>query len=280
MTPLQMHPRGLVGGVLENVRAAEDAGLDAVFVPDHLMQNAIGGGSDSPMFEAYTLLGALAMATTRVHLGAFVTPVTIRPPAVLAKMVTTLDVLSGGRAILGLGAGWDEAEHRSFGLDFPTIASRMDALSDTLEICGAMMPGPPVSVSGRVHQIHEARNVPSAIGGRVLVMVGGAGERRLLPLAVEHADIWNLGIRDLDVSRAKVAVVNRLCDEMGRERSTLVRTACIAMPWGRDELRRKLDEFDEIGMDGVVIADAVADPRLVEECGRTLVEHYSGRPDQ
>src|ERR1700722_10887885 len=120
------------------VAAAEAAGFDAVSLPDHVLQNNVGGGPSSPMFEAYTLLGALAVRTTSARLFALVSPVTLRNPALLAKSVTTLDVISGGWAVLGIGAGWDAAEHAAYGVPFPCVAERMDRLDEALGVCRSL----------------------------------------------------------------------------------------------------------------------------------------------
>lgn len=124
-------------------RLAEESGFDAISVPDHVHQNDIGGGPASPMFEAYTVLGALATATSTARLFALVSPVTLRAPGLLAKAVTSVDVISDGRAVLGVGAGWDVDEHEAYGIGFPGLRERFDRLDEELAICRALLREPP-----------------------------------------------------------------------------------------------------------------------------------------
>ncbi|MTB28528.1 MAG: LLM class flavin-dependent oxidoreductase, partial [Actinobacteria bacterium] len=157
---------------------AEQAGFDAISVPDHLHQNGTGGGPQSPMFEAYTMLGALAMRTTKVKLFALVSPVTLRNPGLLAKAVTSLDVISAGRAILGLGAAWDVDEHAAFGVDFPSTGERMDRLDEALSVCKSLMTNEQSTFAGRHYSVADAYNSPRPIRGSIPVLVGGGGEKR------------------------------------------------------------------------------------------------------
>ena len=147
------------------VRAAEAAGFDAVSVPDHVHQNQVGGGPDSPMFDAYTLLGALAMRTATVRLFALVSPVTLRHPGLLAKAVTALDVLSRGRAVLGIGAGWDVAESEAYGISFPSAGERFDRLEEALAICDALLTEGRATFSGKFYD-HAGRAELTAAGAR------------------------------------------------------------------------------------------------------------------
>src|ERR1700744_2589268 len=128
--------------LVEAALVAEEAGFDAISVPDHVHQNQVGGGPASPMFEAYTVLGALALATSSAALFSLVSPVTLRTPGLLAKAVTSVDVISGGRAVLGVGAGWDVAEHQAYGIDFPGLRERFDRLAEEMAITPALLRGP------------------------------------------------------------------------------------------------------------------------------------------
>src|SRR5438876_9482438 len=149
--------------VVENAKAAERAGFDLVTVMDHLYQIRGIGPETEPMMEAYTTLSALATQTSRVKLGTLVTGVTYRNPALLAKMVTTLDVISKGRAILGVGAAWNEDEHRGYGFEFPPIARRMDRLDEALTIARLMFTEERPSFEGKYYRIDRAVNVPRPI---------------------------------------------------------------------------------------------------------------------
>jgi F420-dependent oxidoreductase-like protein len=210
--------------VVELALAAEAAGFDAVTVMDHLYQLPGIGPEEEPMLEAYTTLGALAARTARIRLATLVTGVTYRNPALLAKMVTTLDVISGGRAILGIGAAWNESEHAGYGFDFPPIGERMDRLDEALTICRLMFTQERPSFEGRHHRIERAINSPRPVQpGGPRILVGGGGERRTLRLVARHADMshwWGT----LDELKRKNEVLLRHCEAEGRDPSTIVRT--------------------------------------------------------
>src|SRR5437870_2548437 len=153
---------------------AEESGFDSVWVMDHLHQIGVVGPETDPMLEGYTLLAGLAARTRRVGLGTMVTGVTYRNPALLAKIVTTLDVISAGRAILGIGAAWNEGEHLAYGYDFPAVVERFERLEDALNICRLMFSPEPAPVySGRRHSIAGALNNPKPLRGRIPILIGG-----------------------------------------------------------------------------------------------------------
>ena len=211
--------------VVTLAQAAEAAGFDAVTVMDHFYQIGGVGPPDEPMLEAYTTLGALAARTTRVRLATLVTGVTYRNPALLAKMATTLDVISKGRAIFGIGAAWNEAEHTGYGFEFPPIGERMDRLDEALTICRKMFTEERPSFAGKHYRIDQALNSPRPIQpGGPRVLIGGGGERRTLRLVARHGDIshwWGT----LDVLKHKSEVLERHCEAEGRDPSTILRTA-------------------------------------------------------
>ena len=211
--------------IVEQARAAEDAGFSLVTVMDHLYQiHGIGPVTD-PMLEGWSTLAALARETTRVRLGTLVTGVTYRNPALLAKTATTLDVISGGRAILGLGAAWNEEEHIGYGFDFPPIRERMDRLDEALTIIRAMFTQDRPSFEGRHYRIDQARNVPRPVQpGGPRILVGGGGEQRTLKIAAKHADITHWFPLGLDALRHKNEVLEGYCEEIGRDPSTIERT--------------------------------------------------------
>src|SRR5580658_3402742 len=172
---------------------AESVGFDSVWVMDHLFQIPGIGDVDEPMFEAYSLLGGLAARTQKARLGAMVTGVTYRNPALLAKEVTALDVLSGGRAVLGIGAAWFEAEHEGLGFDFPPLSERFDRLEEALIICRSMFTEDAPSFEGRFYRIKGAVNRPRPVhGAGPPILIGGGGERRTLRLVARYADACNL----------------------------------------------------------------------------------------
>ncbi len=216
--------RPLFDRVADNVRAAEAAGFDLVTVMDHFYQIAGIGPETLPMLEAYTTLGALATITTRVKLGALVSGVTYRNPALLAKQIATLDTISNGRAVLGLGAAWNESEHIGYGFDFPPIGERLDRLEEALEVCRLMLTQVRPSFSGRFYRIERALNVPRPVqAGGPPVIVGGGGERRTLRLVAKYADIGNLD-GSLEELKRKLEIFDEHCRAVGRNRADVVMT--------------------------------------------------------
>jgi F420-dependent oxidoreductase-like protein len=214
----------LFARVSEIAVTAEESGFDSVWVMDHVYRITTVGPRSDPMFEAYTLLGALAARTSKVSLGTMVTGVTYRNPALLAKEVTTLDVISSGRAILGIGAAWNEDEHDGYGFDFPPVGERLDRLEEALQICRLMFTEESPSFTGEHYRIHEALNVPRPIRpDGIPILVGGGGERRLLALVARYADASNL-FGDLDTIRHKLALLDRHCEAIGRDPATITKT--------------------------------------------------------
>lgn len=211
--------------VVEHAQAAEAAGFNLVTVMDHLYQIRGIGPEEEPMLEAYTTLGAIAARTSKVRLGTLVTGVTYRNPALLAKQVTTLDVISKGRAMLGIGAAWNEDEHRGYGFEFPPIGQRMNRLEEALTICKAMFTEERPTFEGRYYRIDGALNNPRPLRpGGPQVLVGGGGEQRTLRIVARFADYshWFGGpIEDL---RRKHELLDRYCDEIGRDPATINRT--------------------------------------------------------
>ena len=203
---------------------AENSGFDSLWVMDHFHQIPAMGSADEPMLEPYTLLAALAPRTRTVRLGALVTGVTYRNPALLAKTVTTLDIVSGGRAVLGLGAAWYEAEHDAYGYEFPAVGERMDRLEEAVQICRAMLGGGPATVSGEHHRIDAALNRPRPISAAGLpILVGGGGEKRTLAIAARYADACNI-FGDPDTVRHKIDVLEAHCERAGRDPGEISKT--------------------------------------------------------
>jgi len=209
---------------LELATAGEDAGFASLWVMDHLYQLPDLGGADQPMLEAYTLLGALAARTSHAELGTLVTGVTYRNPALLAKELTTVDVISGGRAVLGIGAAWHDIEHVAFGYEFPPAGERLDRLEEAVQICRAMFTEPSVTFHGRYYHVDALQNVPRPLRpGGPPIMIGGGGERRTLALVARYADRCNVS-GDLDTVRHKLDVLGRHCGDVGRDPATITTT--------------------------------------------------------
>lgn len=200
-------------------REAETLGFDSVWAYDHLQS------AERATFEAWTSLAAIARETTRVGLGQLVTCNLYRNPALLAKMAATLDAASGGRCILGLGAGWDEDEYNAYGYEqpFPSVGERLRMLNEAAEVVRALRDGGPATVSGAVHRIDGARNRPAA---RIPLLIGGQGERVLLRIVAEHADACNFtDSLDPEFYRGKLAALRSHCEAIGRDESEILKTA-------------------------------------------------------
>jgi len=205
--------------VIAQAREAESAGFDTVFVMDHFYQLPMLGSPDQPMLEAYTALGALATATERVQLGTLVTGNTYRNPTLLAKIITTLDVVSAGRAILGIGTGWFELEHDELGYEFGTFTDRFNRLDEALEIILPMIKGERPTFSGKWYHAENALANPR-YRDHIPLMIGGSGEKKTIPLAARHFDHLNV-IAGFDQLPGKVKVVRERCEEIGRDPATL-----------------------------------------------------------
>jgi F420-dependent oxidoreductase-like protein len=205
--------------VIAQAREAQSAGFDSVFVMDHFYQLPMLGSPDQPMLEAYTALGALATATEDVLLGTLVTGNTYRNPTLLAKIITTLDVISQGRAVLGIGTGWFELEHDQLGFEFGTFTERFAKLDEALEIILPMIKGERVSFSGEYYRTVEAFAEPR-YRDHIPLMIGGSGEKKTFGLAARYFDHLNI-IASFDELPGKVAALARRCDEVGRDPATL-----------------------------------------------------------
>jgi F420-dependent oxidoreductase-like protein len=205
--------------VIAQAQEAEAAGYDSLFVMDHFYQLPMLGTPDQPMLEAYTALGALATATERLQLGALVTGNTYRNPALLGKVITTLDVVSGGRAILGIGAGWYELEHQQLGFEFGTFTDRFNRLEEALQILDPMIRGERPTFSGDWYTTESAMAEPR-YRDRIPILIGGGGEKKTFAIAARCADHLNI-IAGLDELPRKMDAVAARCEEAGRDPATL-----------------------------------------------------------
>jgi F420-dependent oxidoreductase-like protein len=263
------------GRLAEAARAAEDAGFDAISVPDHVHQNRVGGGPASPMFEAYTVLGALALATTSARLFSLVSPVTMRAPGLLAKAVTTLDVISGGRAVLGVGAGWDVAEHEAYGIEFPGLGERFDRLDEELAVCRAMFGAGPASFSGKFYALRDAYNSPRPVRGSIPVLVAGGGEKRTLDLVARYGDACNVSAGAPADVRHKFDVLDAHCERVGRDPAEITRTVFAFDTSDLAALAASARSLAAVGADGMIIVGP-ADPALIGPAGAVLAEAFPG----
>ena len=209
---------------------AESSGFDTVLLMDHFYQLPMLGDPANEMLECYTVLAALAQRTSRVRLSSLVTGNTYRNPTLLAKTVTALDIVSGGRAQLGIGAGWYELEHASLGFEFGTFTDRFERLEEALQIILPMLRGERPTLDGSWYSVRDAVNSPAPVG-RIPVMIGGGGERKTLRMVAQYADESNI-ICGLDEIPRKLAALAEHCERLGRDRSEITvsyqTSACIA----------------------------------------------------
>jgi F420-dependent oxidoreductase-like protein len=223
-------PEGTVGigpKLAEIGRTADEAGFASLWVMDHFFQIGSVGDVAEPMLEGYSALSYLAGVTERVKLGTLVTGVIYRYPGLLVKTATTLDVLSGGRAYLGIGAGWNERESRGLGVPFPSTRERFERLEEALQIAHQMWSGEVRPYEGEHYRLAEALNSPQALSDpHPPVMIGGMGEKRTLRLVAQYADACNLfTYGGSDVIRHKLEVLRGHCEDVGRDYEEIERTA-------------------------------------------------------
>jgi F420-dependent oxidoreductase-like protein len=263
---------------------AEQSGFDTVMVMDHFYQLPLLGPPEHEMFEAYTLLGAIAARTDRVLVGTLVTGVTYRNPAILAKSVTTLDVISRGRAFLGIGAAWFDVEHRALGVDFPPTGVRMDMLEEAVQICRAMFREERPTFTGKHYSTVDAINSPAPVRvGGPPIMIGGQGETRTLPLVAKYADLWNCTANFPDLPR-KLDVLAAHCDAIGRDIASINKTplGSLVVADTMEAAEAKRNEFlAQRGIDWDALSDemraglsariVVGDPDTVGERVRDLL---------
>jgi F420-dependent oxidoreductase-like protein len=218
-------PSAIAPTLAATARAAEAGGCSTFTLMDHWFQMESRAPAQDPMLEGYTSLGFLAGQTETMTLGLLVTGVTYRHPGLLAKIVTTLDVLSGGRAMLGIGAAWYEREHLALGVPFPPVAERFERLEETLQICGQMWSGDDGPYLGRHYQLAETICSPPPIQQpRPRILIGGMGERKTLKLVARYADACNLFAVDPGAIAHKLEVLDRHCDAETRDPAEIERT--------------------------------------------------------
>jgi len=255
-----------IAGELARVgTAAEEAGATCLSFMNHYFQiEPTGLPAESHMLEGYTTLGFLAAHTSRIELGLLVTGVTYRHPALLAKIVTTLDVLSGGRAALGIGAAWFEREHRGMGVPFPPVAERFERLEETLRICAQMWdPADNGPFEGKHYQLAETLCSPQPIS-RPKVLIGGAGERKTLRLVAQYGDACNLfASSPADVTH-KLDVLRRHCDDLGRDydaiRKTVLANNPRPTPETRDDFVRAMEDYAKLGIQQAIVTPTTGSP--------------------
>lgn len=252
----------LTDRLTETARVADEGGVSWFTVMDHYFQMEMLGGPSEPMLEGYTTLGYLAAVTERLRLGLLVTGTTYRHPGLLAKIVSTLDVLSDGRAMLGIGAAWYDREHHGLGVPFPPTAERFERLEETLQVCRQMWSDDDGAFDGTHYQLAETVCVPATVQSRLPITVGGSGERKTLWLVATYADACNLFAEGPDVVAHKLEVLERHCADVGRDPAEIERTII----WSGDPVAdtdgflREMEAYAALGVDLVALMPPGPDP--------------------
>jgi F420-dependent oxidoreductase-like protein len=248
-------------GVADLARRAEAVGVKTLSFMDHFFQMDWMAPATDPMLEGYTALGFVAGATSTLRLRLLVTGVTYRHPGLLAKTVTTLDVLSGGRAELGIGAAWYEREHKGLGVPFPPVAERFERLEEALQICNQMWAGDESGYRGRHYVLEETICQPRPVSSpKPRTMIGGGGERKTLRLVARYADACNI-MGSHDELAHKIDVLRRHCDDVGRDVNEIEITTMFRDPHPSvDEIVRSAESFAELGVRTLVGSPIGDDP--------------------
>jgi F420-dependent oxidoreductase-like protein len=267
-------------------RNAEASGMASLWVMDHFFQISMVGPPEHEMLEGYSALAFAAGVTERISLGTMVTGVTYRHPGVLVKTVTTLDVLSGGRAILGIGAAWNEEEHRGLGVPYPPVGERFERLEETLQIAHQMWAGDDSPYAGKHYHLERPLNSPPALSRpHPPILVGGTGEKKTLRFVAKYADACNIFEMGIDGIRQKLDVLQSHCDNEGRpyaeiEKTTLGRLSLSGRggegTLSVDQAVQRFGQLAEIGVDQAIVSmPGVHDPASFELMP-ALVEQLDG----
>ena len=228
--------------------AAEAAGLDSVWLPDHFMfPDKNHPEREVPVFDCFVALAAIAARTSRIRVGELVVGVPYRNPALLAKMLTTLDVISHGRTIIGLGAAWHEPEFRAYGWPFPSVRERMEMLEEAVQIVDRMTTQRPASFKGKHYTVEDAYNDPMPVQKpRPPIMIGGSGEKQTLRITAQYADFCNVG-GDPDTVAHRYDVLRQHCERVGRSPEAVIRSndLSILIASNERELAKKKERFGE-----------------------------------
>lgn len=276
-------PAGIGPTFTRIARDAEASGFTSLWVMDHFFQIEMLGPPEHEMLEAYSALSFAAAATSRVSLGTLVTGVTYRHPGVLLKAVTTLDVLSGGRAYLGIGAAWNEEEHRGLGIAYPALSERFERLEETLQIAERMFAGDESPFDGTHYRLERPLNYPAPISSpRPRILVGGSGERTGLGLVARYADTCNIFEMPLEAIAHKLEVLRRHCDAIGRNYDDIERSTLGSLSLSRDgrdgtqTVDQAVERFAALAALGIDHA-IVNMPRVQDEASFDLVPELIAR---
>jgi F420-dependent oxidoreductase-like protein len=256
--------QAIAPALAHTARIADQGGASLFTVMDHWFQMEMLGGPPEPMLEGYTALGYIAAVTERVRIGILVTGVTYRHPGLLAKTMTTVDVLSGGRGMLGLGAAWYEREHLGLGVPFPPLKERFERLEEALQICLQMWSDNDGAYESKHYSLRETVNVPQPIAKpRCPIMIGGGGEKKTLRLVARYADACNLFGEDAEMLKHKLDVLRGHCETEGRDYDSIEKTL---VGGGLDPLRdtdkfvARMQQFAALGFTLVTLVPSAKDP--------------------
>jgi F420-dependent oxidoreductase-like protein len=268
--------------ILDVVVGCDRAGWHGAYVADHFMPNDPEGHPlPGPVLESWALVAALAARVDRLRVGTLVSGNLYRHPAVLANAAVTVDHVSGGRFVLGLGAGWQVNEHAAYGIDLPAVGTRLDKLEEACEVITSLLLNPTTTFDGHHYQLTAAPCEPKPVRGQLPLLVGGRGERRTMRIAARFADEWNTWATT-DVFRHKSAVLDRHCESLGRDPTTIARSTQALLylssdeTWlkrhrGRDSARPRLigtptevadqvGEYQQAGVDELIVPDWTMGP--------------------
>lgn len=250
-------------------------GYDTAWVFDHFLP--IFSDPTGPCLEAWTALSALAMATRKVRLGVMVTGNTYRHPAVLAKMATTVDIISGGRLILGIGAGWFEQEHQEYGIPFHTTGGRLRRLEEAIEIIKRLSTEDRANFSGRYHELRNASFKPKPLQQpHPPIMIGASGENMALGIVARHAQMWN-SFGTPDVFRHKIERLNDHCERAGSDPAAIEKSVLLTGQFPLNESRRRIDEYAAAGVTHLIFslsASANSDREFVRRFAAQIISTY------
>ncbi|HET9657651.1 MAG TPA: LLM class F420-dependent oxidoreductase [Kineosporiaceae bacterium] len=279
-------PRSIGPTFRRIARDADEAGLASLWVMDHFFQIRAVGPSEREMLEGWSALAHAAAVTERITLGTMVTGVTYRHPGLLVKTATTLDVLSGGRAWFGIGAAWNEEEHRGLGVPFPPLAERFERLEETLRIAHQMWSGDESPFEGRHYRLERPLNSPPALSTpHPRILVGGTGEKKTLRLVARYADACNIFEFGTEGVEAKLDVLRAHCSDVGRNYGAIQKTTLGVLSLSKDgtdgtqtvdQAVERFAGYAAIGVDQVIVSiPGIGDPRnfeLVPELVQRLAE--------
>ena len=271
-------PAAIPGKLNTIAGESEEAGINSLWVMDHFFQIPQVGPAENPVLEAYTTLGYLAGRTSRVQLGTMVTGVTYRNPGLLVKEATTLDVLSGGRAILGIGAAWFEREHAGLGFPFPSLKERFERLEETLQIAQQMWSSNVSRYEGTHYQLEETLCSPPPISApHPPILIGGSGEKKTLRFVARYANGCNLFSTNPTEVRHKLEVLQEHCDTEGTSYDAIKKTILHMAPIPTDkkqaeEFIENLQPYVELGIDEAILGLAVENPApLIQTLGDHVI---------